>query len=147
MPAPLSESQADLLWPGSRLADDAFAPAHVLHRLISSKDVAARLGVSQATVLRAVARGLLRPALVTPGGHRRFSADEVEAFAEGLQDDPDGARLLTTGEAARLLGVSQPTLNRAVRRGRIHPTLTTPGGHRRFDSAELSAALYFEGTQ
>jgi len=95
--------------------------------------------VSQATVLRAVARGLLRPALVTPGGHRRFSA-------EGLQDDPDGARLLTTGEAARLLGVSQPTLNRAVRRGRIHPTLTTPGGHRRFDSAELSAALYFEGT-
>jgi len=114
--------------------------------LISSKDVAARLGVSQATVLRAVARGLLRPALVTPGGHRRFSADEVEAFAEGLQDDPDGARLLTTGEAARLLGVSQPTLNRAVRRGRIHPTLITPGGHRRFDSAELSAALYFEGT-
>jgi excisionase family DNA binding protein len=112
--------------------------------LISSKDVAARLGVSQATVLRAVARGLLRPALVTPGGHRRFSLKDVEAFADKLQDDPDGARLLTTGEAARLLGVSQPTLNRAVRNGKLHPTLTTPGGHRRFDSAELSAALYIE---
>lgn len=122
----------------------SLVPASVLHRLISSKDVATRLGVSQATVLRAVARGLLKPALVTPGGHRRFDVKDVEAFADGLQDDPEGARLLTTGEAARLLGVSQPTLNRAVRNGRLHPTVTTPGGHRRFDSAELSAALYVE---
>ena len=121
-------------------------PANVLHRLISSKDVATRLGVSQATVLRAVARGLLRPALITPGGHRRFNVQDVETFADGLQDDPEGARLLSTGEAARLLGVSQPTLNRAVRSGRLRATLTTPGGHRRFDSAELSAALYFEDT-
>src|SRR5438445_722914 len=94
---------------------DSVAPANVLHRLISSKDVAARLGVSQATVLRAVARGLLHPALVTPGGHRRFSDRDVEAFAVGLQDEPNGARLVSTGEAARLLGISQPTLNRAVR--------------------------------
>ena len=118
--------------------------ANVLHRLISSKDVAVRLGVSQATVSRAVARGLLRPALVTPGGHRRFNEKDVEAFAETLLDEPEGARLVTTGEAARILGVSQPTLNRAVRKGRLRPTVTTPGGHRRFDSAELSAALYFE---
>ena len=106
--------------------------------------MAARLGVSQATVSRAVARGLLHPALVTPGGHRRFREADIEAFAESLQDEPDGARLVTTGEAARLLGVSQPTLNRAVRSGRLRPTLVTPGGHRRFDSAELSAALFFE---
>ena len=107
--------------------------------------MATRLGVSQATVSRAVARGLLRPALVTPGGHRRFDVHDVEDFAANLQDEPDGARLVTTGEAARILGVSQPTLNRAVRSGRLRPTLVTPGGHRRFDSAELSAALYFEG--
>ena len=93
---------------------------------------------------RAVARGLLRPALVTPGGHRRFSEVDVEVYATSLQDEPEGARLITTGQAARLLGVSQPTLNRAVRSGRLQATLTTPGGHRRFDSAELSAALYFE---
>jgi excisionase family DNA binding protein len=114
--------------------------------LISSSDVAARLGVSQATVSRAVARGLLRAALITPGGHRRFSEVDVEVYAQSLQDEPEGARLISTGEAARLLGVSQPTLNRAVRRGRLLPTLTTPGGHRRFDSAELSAALYLEET-
>ena len=106
--------------------------------------MAARLGVSQATVSRAVAKGVLRAAMITPGGHRRFSQADVEAYAMSLQDEPEGARLITTGQAARLLGVSQPTLNRAVRRGLLHPTLTTPGGHRRFDSAELSAALYFE---
>ena len=93
---------------------------------------------------RAVAKGVLRPAMITPGGHRRFSQADVEAYAMSLQDEPEGARLITTGEAARLLGVSQPTLNRAVRRGLLRPTLTTPGGHRRFDSAELSAALYFD---
>lgn len=108
--------------------------------------MAARLGVSQATVSRAVARGLLHPALVTPGGHRRFSEADIEAFAQNLQDEPEGAHLVTTGEAARLLGVSQPTLNRAVRSGRLRPTLVTPGGHRRFDSAELSAALLVEGS-
>ena len=108
--------------------------------------MAIRLGVSQATVARAVARGLLRAALITPGGHRRFSEADVETYATSLQDEPEGARLISTGEAARLLGVSQPTLNRAVRRGRLRPTLTTPGGHRRFDSAELSAALYYEDT-
>lgn len=106
--------------------------------------MAARLGVSQATVSRAVARGLLHPALITPGGHRRFSHSDVEAFADTLLDEPGGARLVTTGQAARLLGVSQPTLNRAVRNGRLRPTLTTPGGHRRFDSAELGAALSLE---
>ena len=117
---------------------------NVLHRLISSRDVAARLGVSQATVSRAVARGLLHPALITPGGHRRFSDRDVEAFANRALDEPQGARLITTGQAAKLLGVSQPTLNRAVRTGRLRPTITTPGGHRRFDSAELSAALHVE---
>jgi excisionase family DNA binding protein len=106
--------------------------------------LAARLGVSQATVSRAVARGLLHPALITPGGHRRFSERDVEALSETGLDEPEGVRLITTGEAAKLLGVSQPTLNRAVRKGRLRPTITTPGGHRRFDSAELSAALHLE---
>ena len=115
-----------------------------MHRLISSRDVAARLGVSQATVSRAVARGLLHPALITPGGHRRFSDRDVEAFADTVLDEPRGARLITTGQAAKLLGVSQPTLNRAVRKGQLRPTITTPGGHRRFDSAELTAALQYE---
>lgn len=114
-----------------------------MHTLISSKQVATRLGVSPATVWRAVARGLLAPALVTPGGHRRFALHDVEALAARLEKDACGSDLLTTGEAARMLGVSQPTLNRAVRGGRLTPTRVTPGGHRRFDPAELSASLAF----
>src|SRR2546430_9262397 len=108
---------------------DSLVPANVLHRLISSKDVALRLGVSQATVLRAVARGLLRPALITPGGHRRFSPKEGEAFADGPQDDPDGARPVSTREAAPLPGVRPPTPHPAVPPRRLRPTPTTPGGH------------------
>src|SRR5438552_8426797 len=108
--------------------------SNVLHRLISSKDVAARLGVSQATVSRAVAKGLLHPALITPGGHRRFRSEDIEAFAAGLLDEPDGARLLTTGEAARLLGVSQPTLNRAVAAAAF-----TPRSRRLVDTGDSTA--------
>jgi excisionase family DNA binding protein len=100
--------------------------------LISSNDLATRLGVSRATVLRAVARGLLRPAVVTPGGHHRFLPDDVELPGQGL------TRLITSREAARLLGISQQTLNRAVREGRLRPATVTPGGHRRFAAAEIA---------
>ena len=43
-----------------------------------------------------------------------------------------GTRLLSTGEAARLLGVSQHTVIRACRDGHLVPDEVTPGGHRRF---------------
>jgi excisionase family DNA binding protein len=101
--------------------------------LLSSNDLAHRLGVSRATVLRAVARGLLKPALVTPGGHRRFLPQDVE----GLESHLAFSELISSSEAARLLGVSQQTLNRAVRNGSVRPAVVTPGGHRRFTSSDV----------
>jgi excisionase family DNA binding protein len=101
--------------------------------LLSSNDLAHRLGVSRATVLRAVARGLLKPALVTPGGHRRFLPQDVE----GLEGRLGLSELISSSEAARLLGVSQQTLNRAVRNGSVRPAVVTPGGHRRFTSSDI----------
>ena len=98
--------------------------------MISSNDLAHRLGVSRATVLRAVARGLLKPTVVTPGGHRRFLLEQAEALG--------CAELVSSKAAARLLGISQPTLNRAVRDGRVRPAAVTPGGHRRFAASELA---------
>jgi excisionase family DNA binding protein len=101
--------------------------------LISSREAATRLGVSQATVLRAVARGTLKPAETTPGGHRRFCLEDVAALAGAPSLVPSaGTRLISTGETARLLGVSQHTVIRACREGRLVPDEITPGGHRRF---------------
>jgi excisionase family DNA binding protein len=114
-------------------------PAHDLHTLISSNDLADRLGVSRATVLRAVARGLFRPAVVTPGGHRRFLPEDIDGFG-GLEGRFPRADLVSSKEAARLLGVSQQTVNRAVREGRLRPAAVTPGGHRRFAVSELAVS-------
>jgi len=101
--------------------------------LISSREAATRLGVSQATVLRAVARGTLKPFETTPGGHHRFHLEDVAALAGAPSPVPSGGmRLISTGETARILGVSQHTVIRACREGRLVPDETTPGGHRRF---------------
>ena len=104
-----------------------------MHSLISSREAAERLGVSQATVLRAVTRGTLKPAKTTRGGHRRFRPEDIDALARALRPNVGSdAHLISTGQAARLLGVSQPTVVRAVREGRLQPDETTPGGHHRF---------------
>jgi excisionase family DNA binding protein len=108
--------------------------------LISSREAAERLGVSQATVLRAVARRTLKPAETTPGGHQRFRLEDVEAYA--ISAAPNlirGTKLISTGEAARLLGVSQHTVIRACREGRLEADEVTPGGHRRFSEARIQA--------
>jgi excisionase family DNA binding protein len=96
------------------------------------------MGVSRATILRAVARGLLKPTAVTPGGHRRFLPEDAEALAASGKR---GGGLVSSKEAARLLGVSQQTVNRAVREGRLRPAAVTPGGHRRFSPSEIYEAL------
>ena len=118
------------------------ASANDLHTLITSNDLATRLGVSRATVLRAVARGLLKPTAVTPGGHRRFLPEDIEAFGGQLEARTRRSELVSSKEAARLLGVSQQTVNRAVREGRLRPAAVTPGGHRRFSPSAIYDSLY-----
>jgi excisionase family DNA binding protein len=107
--------------------------------LISSRIAAARLGVSQATLLRAVASGRLSPAMTTPGGHHRFRQHDVDRLARDLPSQSSSADLVRSSEAARLLGVSQHTVNRAARDGRLRTASVTPGGHRRFATSDLSA--------
>ncbi len=55
---------------------------------LATSAVARRLGVSRSTVLRAVRRGEIRPALHTPGGALRFRSLDVETYAGRLSGQP-----------------------------------------------------------
>src|SRR5918911_5352289 len=52
--------------------------------LLTTGEVAQRLGISRHTLLRAVERGEITPSLRTPGGYLRFLPDTVEAYAHRL---------------------------------------------------------------
>lgn len=47
------------------------------------------------------------------------------------------AKLVSTGEAASTIGVNPTTLQRWVSDGQVRPAVRTPGGHYRWDLAEL----------
>ena len=50
-------------------------------------------------------------------------------------------RLVSTGEAAREVGVSRQSLSRWVKEGRVKPAAVTPGGQFRFRISELKKQL------
>ena len=55
----------------------------------------------------------------------------------GCMAGDNGAGYLTSGQVARLLGVSKGTVLRAVTAGRVHAAYTMPGGALRFMPAEV----------
>jgi excisionase family DNA binding protein len=54
-------------------------------QLLTPREVAEILGVRAATVGLWARIGVLKPALLTPGGHRRYRRADVEAFLEAGQ--------------------------------------------------------------
>jgi excisionase family DNA binding protein len=50
-------------------------------------------------------------------------------------------RYLTTAEAARELGIAVSTLQSWAQRGVVKPAWRTPGGHARWDLADLERQL------
>jgi excisionase family DNA binding protein len=85
-----------------------------MSELLTTGQAAQLLGVSKPTVVRAVQRGMLRPALVTPGQHRRFRRDELMAFRSRiLGGDEEGSeqeaqRVELAGQAAQRVPVPTP---------------------------------------
>ena len=59
-----------------------------MSEFLTTGETAALLGVSKPTVVRAIERGMLRPALVTPGQHRRFRREDVMAFRARIHGKP-----------------------------------------------------------
>lgn len=49
--------------------------------------------------------------------------------------------LITTSDLARALGVDVSTVRRWVLSSKIKPSLTTPGGHHRFDLSQVREQL------
>ena len=82
-----------------------------MSELLTTGQAAQLLGVSKPTVVRAVQRGMLRPALVTPGQHRRFRRDELIAFRSRIlggddeQLDQTAPRVELTGQSVNRLPV------------------------------------------
>jgi len=68
-------------------------------RYLTMGEAARRLGVSRHTLARAARRGELAPAARTPGGHYRFRAADVTAYATRLAAGSDAPR--PDGRAAR----------------------------------------------
>lgn len=101
-------------------------------KLISTGAAARLLGVSRPTVARACRERRLDPDETTPGGHYRFSEPRIRQLA------PVAGDLLSTGRAARALGLTVDELVQAVHRGVVTPSAITPGGHRRFSVSQLS---------
>jgi len=67
---------------------------------LTTGEAAALLGVSKPTVVRAIQRGMLRPALVTPGQHRRFRREDVLAFRASILAYPAPVEVTLNGHAA-----------------------------------------------
>ena len=56
---------------------------------LTTGEAAKFIGVSRHTLLRAVHRGEIRPAMKTPGGRLRFRIDDIEALVDSLTPTPD----------------------------------------------------------
>jgi excisionase family DNA binding protein len=52
-----------------------------------------------------------------------------------------GGELITTAQAARVLGIDRSTLARWVQQGIVTPAWTTPGGQHRWDLEDLRRQL------
>ncbi|MGI5224487.1 MerR family DNA-binding transcriptional regulator [Actinoallomurus sp. CA-142502] len=93
--------------------------------LLTPREAAALLGVRTTTVARWARDGLIKPAVRTPGGHRRYRRGEVVALrdanvVERRGFERDAARLYDQGwpirRVAQEFGVSYGLMRRILRK-------------------------------
>jgi predicted site-specific integrase-resolvase len=104
--------------------------------LLMPGEVAALFGVKPVTVKRWALAGKLTP-VKTPGGWRRYRADEVLALRER---GPDSLELLTRAQVAQLLQVPPKRITRWAKVGKLTP-VDTLGGHHRYRADQVRALV------
>ena len=122
--------------------------APLMHTVLPASD-----DEDDAAAVRDLLAGPGRIALSTPNGEitlpehlRRILADAAAALADGQAVTVEPHRtVLTTSEAAELLGISRPTFVRLLESGKI--PYTSPGRHRRVELADVLAFQQRERTR
>lgn len=109
---------------------------------LSVSEAASFLSVSPSTLRRWDEQKILKP-LRTPGGQRRYTKEQLEAFIKNGKDVKNGSlvsrlqkKFLSISEAAKTLGVSVSTLRRWEKEKVLSP-VRTPGGQRRYPAEDL----------
>jgi excisionase family DNA binding protein len=98
------------------------SPGSDFDDLLTPREAAVLLGVRTTTLARWARDGLIKPAVHTPGGHRRYRRGEVLALraasATGRRWEQDAARLYEQGWSIRRVaaefGVSYGQMRRAL---------------------------------
>ena len=106
------------------------------NRLLTVADAAAEAGVTEEAVRNWEALGLIT-ARDTPEGPRYALHEIADLLEHGPRFTP-APLWLTTGQAARVLGVQPHTLMLRAGEGRI-PHKRTPEGQRRYDERDMRA--------
>ena len=105
-------------------------------RLLTGEAAAQAAGVNIEAFRNWIVLGLVMPR-ETPVGPR-YALHEIRDLLEHGPRFTPAARWLTTGQAARVLGVQPHTLMRRAGEGRV-PCMRTPQGFRRYDERDMRA--------
>lgn len=120
-----------------------------LARGLSVRELAKRAHVAKSTISD------LEHGKKTPGVETVHALDRALGaggeLTNMIRDVPDArtkttTRFVSTGTAARELGVDSATVWRWQRRGTITPAWVTPGGHARWDMTRLREQLRMQGS-
>ncbi|MBQ8234764.1 MAG: helix-turn-helix domain-containing protein [Bacilli bacterium] len=115
-------------------------------KVIRSTEVASILGVTVATLLKYIKRGLIKPIKVV-NEINYFDKEEVERLSLSF-GSVDFDNLIQAGEASEILGITVTRMNQLVAQNRLIPDRILPGGKHFYlrenieKVAELAKQLY-----
>lgn len=79
--------------------------------------------------------------ITASSGHSRLRSRRRTFETLSVDQVSDPEQMLTTAQAAKVLGVSARTLARYVERGQLTPTVVLPSGHYRWLLSDIRAQL------